>query len=689
MDKVRELEARLEEILKNDTPLEEIGALELGNTWRILDGIKNEANEIMLDMLVGATRDEKGRMVSKDKTTFDLKEISQISTGLDIITDKAYDKMHELLMEKNRKFDLIAQKRDMKKILIHARYQNNSLIKTTEIEIESIKRDKQVIADRMKDDEEKGELSSEKKALYERELENKDAIINAKMDSINMLKERNEECNNDLDKIQNDINILMNGGKLEEPSLEQAPAEPERTEEEPTVEPVTPEEPERTEGEPEVTPVPFPVGPETPEEPERTEGEPEVTPVPFPVGPETPTEPERTEGEPVVTPVPFPVGPETPAEPERTEGEPEVTPVPFPGGGEELPVEPEEEEPTVEETPEPEQEEEEEEYEPTPAPLPLWKKVTLGLMTAATVFLGAIGVHTGIIAHNQNRMADSLEHIAMVDVDNQEPDQDEDPKNEPDDDKDKDQDQGKNPSSGDKDVNPGSPSTEPTNPGPTNPDPVTPNPEPTNPEPTNPEPTNPEPSNPEPSNPEPSNPEPSNPEPSNPEPSNPDPGQSDYEKENGLPAHLDEGEVIYDESTGISVNDKGETYQENKDGSLSYLGDQNLDKSNSGSSIVGEDELNPSIPQNPPITGEEKTAEEAGLTEGERDSLQDALDGVSGEDALDEKVSNAHSTPATGEDYTQAQNQAELDKQTDADIANFFSNNGIFDALNDGQALMR
>ena len=662
MDKVRELEARLEEILKNDTPLEEIGALELGNTWRILDGIKNEANEIMLDMLVGATRDEKGRMVSKDKTTFDLKEISQISTGLDIITDKAYDKMHELLMEKNRKFDLIAQKRDMKKILIHARYQNNSLIKTTEIEIESIKRDKQVIADIMKTDEEKGELSPEKKALYERELENKDAIINAKMDSINMLKERNEECNNDLDKIQNDINILMNGGKLEEPSLEQAPAEPERTEEEPTVEPVTPEEPERTEGEPEVTPVPFPVGPETPGEPERTEGEPEVTPVPFPVGPETPAEPERT-GE-----------------------EPEVTPVPFPGGGEELPVEPEEE-PTVEETPEPEQEEEEEEYEPTPAPLPLWKKVTLGLMTAATVFLGAICVHTGIMAHNQNRMADSLEHIAMVDVDNQEPDQDEDPKNEPDDDKDKDQDQGKNPSPGDKDVNPGSPSTEPTNPEPTNPG--TTNPEPTNPEPTNPEPTNPEPSNPEPTNPEPSNPEPSNPEPSNPEPSNPDPGQSDYEKENGLPAHLDEGEVIYDESTGISVNDKGETYQENKDGSLSYLGDQNLDKSNSGSSIVGEDELNPSIPQNPPITGEEKTAEEAGLTEGERDALQDALDGISGEDALDEKVSNAHSTPATGEDYTQAQKQEELDKQTDADIANFFSNNGIFDALNDGQALMR
>ena len=62
---------------------------------------------------------------------------------------------------------------------------------------------------------------------------------------------------------------------------------------------------------------------------------------------------------------------------------------------------------------------------------------------------------------------------------------------------------------------------------------------------------------------------------------------------------------------------------------------------------------------------------------------------ISGEDALDEEVSEAHAVPATGEDYTQASEQSELDRQTDADIANFFSSNGIFDALNDGQALMR
>ena len=676
MDKVRELETKLNEIVARFDSLEEIGFDDLNAAWKEIDEVKQGANTLVEDLLVGSTRQENGKFKSRSDIEFDVHEIAELTSNVDKLTDRAYSEIHRISIEERHKKDLFFEKGKRRNEVRQSIRTNSSMIASLEAEIKSLKTQlgdpgltDEMIADLasrgIKFTPNPSNLSPEKQYYLENELKAKEA-------SLQSFKDANEMYKIEEERLTTEMGILKHGGKLEEPSLEQTPTEPERTEEEPTVEPIEPT-----------------VEHETPEEPERTEGEPEVTPVPFPVGPETPTEPERTEGEPVVTPVPFPVGPETPTEPERTGEEPEVTPVPFPGGGEELPVEPEEEEPTVEETPEPEQEEEEEEYEPTPAPLPLWKKVTLGLMTAATVFLGAIGVHTGIMAHNQNRMADSLEHIAMVDVDNQEPDQDEDPKNEPDDDKDKDQDQGKNPSSGDKDVNPGSPSTEPTNPGTTNPDPVTPNPEPTNPEPTNPEPSNPEPTNPEPSNPEPSNPEPTNPEPSNPEPSNPDPGQSDYEKENGLPAHLDEGEVIYDESTGISVNDKGETYQENKDGSLSYLGDQNLDKSNSGSSIVSEDELNPSIPQNPPITGEEKTAEEAGLTEGERDALQDALDGISGEDALDEKVSNAHSTPATGEDYTQAQEQSELDRQTDADIANFFSNNGIFDALNDGQALMR
>ena len=657
MDKVRELETKLNEIVARFDSLEEIGFDDLNAAWKEIDEVKQGANKLVEDLLVGSTRQENGKFKSRSDMEFDVHEIAELTSNVDKLTDKAYSEIKRISSEERHKKDLFFEKGKRRNEVRQSIRTNSSMIASLEAEIKSLKTQlgdpgltEEMVADLasrgIKFTPNPSNLSPEKQYYLENELKAKEV-------SLQSFKDANEMYKIEEERLTTEMGILKHGGKLEEPSLEQ-----------------TPTEPERTEGEPEVTPVPFPGGPETPEEPERTEGEPEVIPVPFPGGPETPEEPERTEGEPV------------------------ITPVPFPGSGEELPVEPEEEEPAVEETPEPEQEEEEEEYEPTPAPLPLWKKVTLGLMTAATVFLGAIGVHTGIIAHNQNRMADSLEHIAMVDVDNQEPTQDEEPNNEPDndDDKDKDQNQEKNPSSGDKDVNPGSPSTEPTKPGTTKPDTVTPDPvtpDPVTPNPVTPDPVTPDPVTPDPVTPDPVTPDPVTPDPVTPNPVTPDPDQSDYEKENGLPAHLDEGEVIYDESTGISVNDKGETYQENEDGSLSYLGNQDLDKSSSGSSIVGEDELNPSIPQNPPITGEEKTAEEAGLTEGERDALQDALDGISGEDALDEKVSNAHSTPATGEDYTQAQEQLELDKQTDADIANFFSNNGIFDALNDGQALMR
>ena len=627
MDKVRELETKLNEIVARFVNLEEIGFDDLNAAWKEIDEVKQEASTLVEDLLVGATRQENGRFKSRSDIEFDIHEIAELTSSIDKLTDRAYSEIHRISIEERHKKDLFFEKGKRRNEVRQLIRTNNSMIASLEAEIKSLKTQlgdpgltDEMIADLasrgIKYTPSPSNLSPEKQYYLENELKAKEA-------SLQSFKDANEMYRIEEERLTTEMGILKHGGRLEEPSLEQ-----------------TPEEPEKTEGEPEVTPVPFPTGTETPEEPERTEDEPEVTPVPFPVGPETPEEPEKTEDEPEVTPVPFPVGPETPEEPE--------------------------EEPIAEEPTQPE--EEEEEYEPTPAPLPLWKKITLGLMSAATLFLGAIAAHTGFMAHDQDRMADSLEHIAMVDVDNQSETKDEEkePNNDPDNDEEKDQEQGKNPSSGDKDVNPGSPTEEPT------PDPGTP-----------------EPGTPEPETPEPGTPEPETPEPGTPEPGTPDPGQSEYEKENGLPVHLDEGEVVIDESTGISVNHDGETYKENEDGSLTHIGNQDLEESKSGSTIVGEDELNPSIPLYPPITGEEKTAEEAELTQGEQDALEDALSGISGEDALDEEVSEAHSVPATAEDYTQASEQSELDKQTDADIANFFSSNGIFDALNDGQALMR
>ena len=660
MDKVRELETKLNEIVARFVNLEEIGFDDLNATWKEIDEVKQEASTLVEDLLVGATRQENGRFKSRSDIEFDIHEIAELTSSIDKLTDRAYSEIHRISIEERHKKDLFFEKGKRRNEVRQLIRTNNSMIASLEAEIKSLKTQlgdpgltDEMIADLasrgIKYTPSPSNLSPEKRYYLENELKAKEA-------SLQSFKDANEMYRIEEERLTTEMGILKHGGRLEEPSLEQ-----------------TSEEPERTEGEPEVTPVPFPTGTETPDEPEKTDDEPEVTPVPFPVGPETPKEPEKTEDEPGVVPVPFPVGPETPEGPEKTDDEPEVTPVPFPVGPE-TPEEPEEE-PIVEEPEKPE-EEEEEEYEPTPAPLPLWKKITLGLMGAATLFLGAIAAHTGFMAHDQDRMADSLEHIAMVDVNNQTQDEEIEPNNDPDNDEEKDQEQGKNPSTGDKDVNPGSP-TEDSNKKPGTPEPGTP------------EPGTPEPGTPEPGTPEPGTPEPGTPEPGTPEPGTPEPGQSEYEKENGLPVHLDEGEVVFDSSTGISVNHDGETYKENEDGSLTHIGNQDLEESKSGSTIVGEDELKPSVPLYPPITGEEKTAEEAGLTQGEQDALEDALSGISGEDALDEEVSEAHAIPATGEDYTQASEQSELDRQTDADIANFFSSNGIFDALNDGQALMR
>lgn len=621
MDKVRELETKLNEIVARFVNLEEIGFDDLNAAWKEIDEVKQEASTLVEDLLVGATRQENGRFKSRSDTEFDIHEIAELTSSIDKLTDRAYSEIHRISIEERHKKDLFFEKGKRRNEVRQLIRTNNSMIASLEAEIKSLKTQlgdpgltDEMIADLasrgIKYTPSPSNLSPEKRYYLENELKAKEA-------SLQSFKDANEMYRIEEERLTTEMGILKHGGRLEEPSLEQ-----------------TPEEPERTEGEPEVTPVPFPTGTETPEEPEKTEDEPEVTPVPFPVGPETPEEPE--------------------------------------------------EEPIAEEPEKPE--EEEEEYEPTPAPLPLWKKITLGLMGAATLFLGAIAAHTGFMAHDQDRMADSLEHIAMVDVDNQTQDEEKEPNNDPDNDEDKEQEQGKNPSTGDKDVNPGSPTEEPTK-DPSTPEPGTP--EPGTPEPGTPEPGTPEPGTPEPGTPEPGTPEPGTPEPGTPEPGTPEPGQSEYEEENGLPVHLDEGEVVFDSSTGISVNHDGETYKENEDGSLTHIGNQDLEESKSGSTIVGEDELKPSVPLYPPITGEEKTAEEAGLTQGEQDALEDALSGISGEDALDEEVSEAHAIPATGEDYTQASEQSELDRQTDADIANFFSSNGIFDALNDGQALMR
>ena len=58
MDKVRELESRLQEALREDLNLTETGYVDLDAAWKNIDEIKNEANNVISDLIVGSTRDE-------------------------------------------------------------------------------------------------------------------------------------------------------------------------------------------------------------------------------------------------------------------------------------------------------------------------------------------------------------------------------------------------------------------------------------------------------------------------------------------------------------------------------------------------------------------------------------------------------------------------------------------------------
>ena len=72
MDKVRELETKLNEIVARFVNLEEIGFDDLNAAWKEIDEVKQEASTLVEDILVGATRQENGRFKSRSDIEFDI-----------------------------------------------------------------------------------------------------------------------------------------------------------------------------------------------------------------------------------------------------------------------------------------------------------------------------------------------------------------------------------------------------------------------------------------------------------------------------------------------------------------------------------------------------------------------------------------------------------------------------------------
>ena len=514
MDEIRNLEARFNEIIAGYTDLEEIGYDNLNQAWQQLDELKNRANQLAEDMLVGVTRAENGRFLGRNQIEFDIHEIAQLTTAVDNFTDRVYSEIHRINLEERHKKDMFMERGRRRNDLNRLIRTNNNMIATLNAEIKNIKTelgDPGLTDEMIADLAARGitftpspsNLSPERRYFLEQELA-------AKTASLAEFERANEAYRLEYERLTEEMGILKNGGRL-----------PDRSEELENEEGLDQEEDRG------LTP-PTPGNGEQPAE--EDEEEMIVPPVIPPVGGDE--EPEE----------------ELPGdldEPEDEEGL--VPPVIPPVGGEEEPAQDE-----PDETPEEEEEEEDEVVAVVQPKQSLWKKI-VNIIGMAIVALSALGT-----AHHTGMMIDDIENIAQVeeaeDQDEEEEEEEETPEETP------------------EEETPEQP--DPEQPDPEQPEPEQPEPE--QPEPEQPEPEQPEPEQPEPEQPEPEQPEPEQPEPEQPEPEQPvvpteddivlGYGETAYDEETGVEVSRDGNAAYYGEDGTIEQ-------QEDRDLGVTEQGD--------------------------------------------------------------------------------------------------------------------
>ena len=574
MDEIRNLEARFNEIIAGYTDLEEIGYDNLNQAWQQLDELKNRANQLAEDMLVGVTRAENGRFLGRNQIEFDIHEIAQLTTAVDNFTDRVYSEIHRINLEERHKKDMFMERGRRRNDLNRLIRTNNNMIATLNAEIKNIKTelgDPGLTDEMIADLAARGitftpspsNLSPERRYFLEQELA-------AKTASLAEFERANEAYRLEYERLTEEMGILKNGGRL-----------PDRSEELENEEGLDQEEDRG------LTP-PTPGNGEQPAE--EDEEEMIVPPVIPPVGGDE--EPEE----------------ELPGdldEPEDEEGL--VPPVIPPVGGEEEPAQDE-----PDETPEEEEEEEDEVVAVVQPKQSLWKKI-VNIIGMAIVALSALGT-----AHHTGMMIDDIENIAQVeeaeDQDEEEEEEEETPEETP------------------EEETPEQPDPEqpdPEQPDPEQPDPEQPEPEqpePEQPEPEQPEPEQPEPEQPEPEQPEPEQPEPEQPEPEQPEPEQPEPEQPVVPTEDDIV--LGYGETAYDEETGVEVSRDGNAAYYGEDGTIEQQEDRDLGVTEQGDAVVTDEDLQRDEPVQPlPAIGDEVEYEVGvqDMPEEEREELDEAI----------------------------------------------------------------
>lgn len=218
MEEIMNLNTKLDEILSNAGDISLLGYDDLKNLWQQIDELKNEANTLAENMLVGVTRQPNGRFKGKADIEFDINEIATFTTAIDKFTDRAYSEISHINMIERDKKEQFNERGKRVIELNRLMRTNESLISNLKSEISDLRNqlgDANLISEMLDFLESNGitytpsesNLTPERKYFLEQKL-------NAALHSLDTFEKANEMYKIEEEKLREEMNILKNGGIL-------------------------------------------------------------------------------------------------------------------------------------------------------------------------------------------------------------------------------------------------------------------------------------------------------------------------------------------------------------------------------------------------------------------------------------------------------------------------------------------
>ncbi len=219
-EKLANIEERYNNIISKYSNLDEIGFDELSSTWKEIDELKNEANAIGTNMLVGITRDG-SKFKSKDAVEFSFADIAEISETIDKFNDRVYDEIRRInIEERTKKEQFTTDYRERNRVRFDIRNVRN-MISSLEAENKAINVELGNSTQQLMDELTKAgisytpstvNVSPERRFFLEQRLTANEASLKNYMDALNAYTV-------DEQRLTDEMEILKHGGKL--PSIDE------------------------------------------------------------------------------------------------------------------------------------------------------------------------------------------------------------------------------------------------------------------------------------------------------------------------------------------------------------------------------------------------------------------------------------------------------------------------------------